>query len=172
MYIFLSGLSPRLANLLHSRFIWCCILIGLKGEDWQRIGFCLLAVLVVRVCVFLLLFLLWKYVWTGVIEMQKWQLYCYAATIFYLLNTLIALPKSNTELEFVNVCGAQESIPRNRLAGRYVKKGCHTGPPGWESITGLLKRFPNSGTEFYHPTFWFEPPMLKWFSVTSFFFST
>jgi hypothetical protein len=47
--------------------------------------------------------------------------------------------------------------PRNRfqeidspslcnLAGRYVKYCCHTGPPGWESISGLLKRFTNSGS--------------------------
>jgi hypothetical protein len=25
------------------------------------------------------------------------------------------------------------------MAGRYVKQGCHTGPPGWVSIPGLLK---------------------------------
>jgi hypothetical protein len=31
-----------------------------------------------------------------------------------------------------------------QLAGPYVKKGCRTGLPGWESISGLLKRFTNS----------------------------
>ncbi len=36
------------------------------------------------------------------------------------------------EPELVNVSGAQESIP-----------------PGWESIPRLLKRFTNSGSEFY-----------------------
>jgi hypothetical protein len=34
------------------------------------------------------------------------------------------------------------------LAGRYVKKGCRTGLPGWESIPGLLKRFKNKGSVF------------------------
>jgi hypothetical protein len=32
------------------------------------------------------------------------------------------------------------------MIGRFVKKGYRTGPPGWESITGLLKRFTNSGS--------------------------
>jgi hypothetical protein len=42
----------------------------------------------------------------------------------------------NIEPEFVNVCGAQESILRNRsaslcgLAGRYDNPFCRTGPPG------------------------------------------
>jgi hypothetical protein len=50
---------------------------------------------------------------------------------------------------FVNVYRAQESLLRNdfvilcSLAGRYDKSGCRTGPPGWESIPGLLKRFTN-----------------------------
>ncbi len=34
------------------------------------------------------------------------------------------------------------------LAGRYVKQGCRTGPPGWESILGLLNRFTDSGSGF------------------------
>ncbi len=34
------------------------------------------------------------------------------------------------------------------LADLYVKKGCRTGLPGWESIPALLKRFTNSGTVF------------------------
>jgi hypothetical protein len=44
----------------------------------------------------------------------------------------------------------QESIPPAyvSLAGRYVKVGCGTGPPGWESILGSFKRFTNSGSEF------------------------
>jgi hypothetical protein len=33
------------------------------------------------------------------------------------------------------------------LAGRYVKQDWRTGPPSWESIPGLLKRFTNSGSE-------------------------
>ncbi len=32
------------------------------------------------------------------------------------------------------------------LAGRYVKESCRFDPPGWESSTGLLKRFTNSGS--------------------------
>jgi hypothetical protein len=34
------------------------------------------------------------------------------------------------------------------LAGRYVEKGCRTGPPCWESIPELLKRFTNSGVVY------------------------
>ncbi len=33
-----------------------------------------------------------------------------------------------------------------RVTGRYVKWGCRTGPQGWESIPGLLKRFTNTGS--------------------------
>ncbi len=33
------------------------------------------------------------------------------------------------------------------LAGQYVKEGCRTGPPGWESNPGLLKRLTNTGSE-------------------------
>jgi hypothetical protein len=46
-----------------------------------------------------------------------------------------------SEPVFVNVSGAQESIPPAYVAWsrRYVKKGCRTSPPGWESISGLLK---------------------------------
>jgi hypothetical protein len=57
-----------------------------------------------------------------------------------------------TEPVFVNVEGDQESIPRidsaslSSLAGKYDKEGCRTGPPGWESISGLLKRFTNTGS--------------------------
>jgi hypothetical protein len=32
------------------------------------------------------------------------------------------------------------------MAGQYVKQGCRTCPPDWESISGLLKRFTNSGS--------------------------
>ncbi len=44
--------------------------------------------------------------------------------------------------------------PKNRFhqamqpCGRCDKQGCRTVPPGWESITGLLKRFTNMGSEF------------------------
>ncbi len=56
---------------------------------------------------------------------------------------------SESELVFVTF---QE--PRNRFqgidsasqAGRYDIYGCLTGPPGWESIPGLLKRFTNTGS--------------------------
>jgi hypothetical protein len=34
------------------------------------------------------------------------------------------------------------------LAGRYVKLGRRTGPPGWESIPGLLKSFTNAGSVY------------------------
>ncbi len=30
------------------------------------------------------------------------------------------------------------------LVGWYEKYGCRTGPPGWESVPGLLKRFTNT----------------------------
>jgi hypothetical protein len=54
------------------------------------------------------------------------------------------------ELVFVNVYGAQESIPKNRLrqamepwlAG--IRQIVCIGPPGWGSIPGLLKRFTNT----------------------------
>ncbi len=36
----------------------------------------------------------------------------------------------------------KESIPP--AWGRYVKYNCCTGPPGWESIPGLLRRFTNT----------------------------
>ncbi len=57
-----------------------------------------------------------------------------------------------TEPVFVIVYGAQESIPRNRfrqpmqLGGSVRKQGCRTGPPGWESIPGLLKWSTNTGS--------------------------
>ncbi len=34
-----------------------------------------------------------------------------------------------------------DSISLCSMAGRYVNQGCRTGPTGWESIPGLLKRF-------------------------------
>jgi hypothetical protein len=43
------------------------------------------------------------------------------------------------ESVFVNVFGAQESIPPTYVA-------CRTAPPGWESIPGLLKMFTNTGS--------------------------
>jgi hypothetical protein len=54
-----------------------------------------------------------------------------------------------TEPVFVNVFESQESIPPAYVAWRtgiYDKKGCRTGPPGWESIPGLLKRSTNAGS--------------------------
>jgi hypothetical protein len=33
-------------------------------------------------------------------------------------------------------------------AGTYVKKGYRTSPLGWKSISGFLKRFTNSGSEY------------------------
>ncbi len=49
---------------------------------------------------------------------------------------------------FVIVYGAQESIPRKRFRQPMQpgKQSC-TGPPGWESIPMLLKRFANTGSE-------------------------
>ncbi len=38
---------------------------------------------------------------------------------------------------------SKESIPPDY---RYVKQSCSTGPPGWESIPGLLKRSTNTGS--------------------------
>jgi hypothetical protein len=32
------------------------------------------------------------------------------------------------------------------LTGRYDKKGSRTGPPGWEAIPELIKRFTNMGS--------------------------
>jgi hypothetical protein len=57
-----------------------------------------------------------------------------------------------TEPVFVNVYGAQESIPRNRFrqplytGGPVRQIGFRTGPPGWESISGLLKISTNTGS--------------------------
>ncbi len=42
-------------------------------------------------------------------------------------------------IDFANLCS---------MAGRYAKYVCHTGPPGWESIPGLLERFLNSEPVF------------------------
>jgi hypothetical protein len=39
------------------------------------------------------------------------------------------------------------------LAGRYVRKGCRSGPPGWESTPRLLKRFTNTGSAVNVPMF-------------------
>jgi hypothetical protein len=50
--------------------------------------------------------------------------------------------KQEPEPVFVNDYGAQESIPRNQFG-----QGCHKGPPGCESIPGLLKRFTNTGSD-------------------------
>ncbi len=36
-----------------------------------------------------------------------------------------------------------DSASLSSLAGRYVKYGCRTSPPGWESIPGLLKKIIN-----------------------------
>ncbi len=53
---------------------------------------------------------------------------------------------------FVNDYGAQELIPRNRFrqlmfsGGPFRQIGYRTGPPGWESIPGLLKMFTNTGS--------------------------
>jgi hypothetical protein len=43
---------------------------------------------------------------------------------------------------------SQKSIPLAYVAWRAgtTKKGCRTGPPGWESIPGLLKRSTNTGS--------------------------
>ncbi len=55
------------------------------------------------------------------------------------------------------------------LAGRYDKKGCRTGPPGRESIPGLLERFTSTGSGPYllGPCWrgwgtWFDPPYSPW----------
>ncbi len=56
-----------------------------------------------------------------------------------------------SDLVFVNVYRAQESIPRNRFRQPTLpcgpvrhEWGCHFSSPGWESIPGLLKRFTNT----------------------------
>ncbi len=43
---------------------------------------------------------------------------------------------------------SKESIPPASVAWRTgtSNRVCRTGPPGWESIPGLLKRFTNSGS--------------------------
>jgi hypothetical protein len=45
-----------------------------------------------------------------------------------------------------SILGLLENIKIRALAVRYVKEGCRTGPPGWESIPGLLKSFTNTGS--------------------------
>ncbi len=39
------------------------------------------------------------------------------------------------------------------MAGQYDKRGCRTGPPGWESILGLFKRFTNTGSVRQSPDY-------------------
>jgi hypothetical protein len=39
-----------------------------------------------------------------------------------------------------------DSASLSSLAGRYDKESCHSGPPGWESISVLVKRFTNTGS--------------------------
>ncbi len=57
---------------------------------------------------------------------------------------------------FVKVLGDQKSIPRIRFRqpmqhGEPIhKEGCRTGPPCWESISWLLKRFTNTGSGSTH----------------------
>ncbi len=65
------------------------------------------------------------------------------------------LIRLSPEPVFVNVYGAQKLIPRNRLhqpkqpGGPVRQIGLsYCGPPGWESITGLLKRFTSSGSAY------------------------
>jgi hypothetical protein len=64
-------------------------------------------------------------------------------------------------IDFASLCS---------LAGQYEKYGCRTGPPGWESIPGLPKRFTNTGSvhnisiiyrrEFYECTYVLERGVL------------
>jgi hypothetical protein len=62
------------------------------------------------------------------------------------MNVVVVVYSSLPESVYGNV-----KEPRNRSASlsslEDVKKGCLIGPPGWESIPGLLKRFKNSGSE-------------------------
>ncbi len=74
-----------------------------------------------------------------------------------------------TEPVFVNVYGAQEAILRTDSATQPVRPVrqiglSNTGPPGWESIPGLLKRSTNTGSDYSHKesTFRPEPPALSW----------
>jgi hypothetical protein len=52
---------------------------------------------------------------------------------------------STPELEFVIIYASQESIPPAYLTWQTgtSNRGCRSGPPGWEAIPGLLKKFPN-----------------------------
>jgi hypothetical protein len=59
---------------------------------------------------------------------------------------------SRSEPVFVKVYGAQnrfrgiDAASLCCLAGRYNIQGCRTGPPGWESISGLLKGSTNTSS--------------------------
>ncbi len=93
---------------------------------------------------------------------------CYA-TFCSSIKFTIATPRpfkmkaTQAEPVFVNVYGAQESIPRNRFrqplkpAGPVRQIGLSYRPTGWESISRLLKRFTNtssrsnSGTQIFSP---------------------
>jgi hypothetical protein len=61
---------------------------------------------------------------------------------------------ATSEPVFVNNYGAQESIPRDRFrqpmqpGGPVRQIGMRTGPPGWESISGLLEGSTNTGSAF------------------------
>jgi hypothetical protein len=68
----------------------------------------------------------------------------YGISLFPILTLCRIL---NPEPVFVNVYGAQESIPPAYVAGGPVRQWIsRTCPPGWESIPMLLKRFKNSGS--------------------------
>ncbi len=72
------------------------------------------------------------------------------------IKTATFVVRPNIEPVFVNVYGGQESIPGIdsanlcSLAGWYDKNGCRTGPPGRESIPGLLKRSTDTGSDVKH----------------------
>ncbi len=78
-------------------------------------------------------------------------------------KTFISLPQLNTRVQGISIrrwltgirariCkrlrrpGGIDSSSLCSLAGRYDKQGCRNGPPGLESIPGLLKRFTNTGS--------------------------
>ncbi len=85
--------------------------------------------------------------------------YSYRARICNVYGAQESIPHHRfRQARICNVYGAQESIPHHRFrqpCGPVRQVGCHTGPPGWESIHGLLKRFTNTGSVLiqgtYHP---------------------
>jgi hypothetical protein len=80
--------------------------------------------------------------------MPKFERFRGRYLIIFSLRLKIIFGK-NTQPVFVNVMEPRSRFRQPMLPGGLVHQIglSHTGPPGWESIPGLLKRFTNTGSE-------------------------